>query len=238
MNVYSSRTLQLTVLCLALCAAGFAASDASLYVVHGIPGRDVAATLNPSLPVDVLLNDDVCYFKGLIFGSSSGPLTLPAGNYDIKISSANSLAPCTNPVLAETSAVLSPGSATTVVAALNANGAPALLSLNDNLNPVKAGYARFTFAHAADANTLQITLTQELVKNPKPRTFTINSGQEVIVDLPVGTYSLQATVSGGTTPFLSETVFASNQSVEWMYFVGAASNSSLSVVSRLTRDVF
>src|SRR5271165_2881293 len=114
MNVYSSRTLQLTVLCLALCAAGFAASDASLYVVHGIPGRDVAATLNPSLPVDVLLNDDVCYFKGLIFGSSSGPLTLPAGNYDIKISSANSLAPCTNPVLAETSAVLSPGSATTV----------------------------------------------------------------------------------------------------------------------------
>ncbi len=96
MRAYSRTALQVTILCLTLSAVTFAADDAYLYVVHGIPRRDVAANLNPVLPVDVLLNDEVCYIKGLIFGSSSGPLTLPAGAYDVKISSANTLAPCTN----------------------------------------------------------------------------------------------------------------------------------------------
>ncbi len=87
-------------LCLALSASSFAASNnnAYLYIVHGIPGRDVADNLNPGLPIDVLI-DGKCPVHGLTFGSTSGPLTIAAGTYDVQISTANTLAPCTNPEL-------------------------------------------------------------------------------------------------------------------------------------------
>lgn len=50
--------LQLATLCFALAAYGFAADNAYLYIVHGIPGRDIADNLNPGFPIDVLINGE------------------------------------------------------------------------------------------------------------------------------------------------------------------------------------
>lgn len=230
--------LQIIMVGLALGAASQAATttteDASLYLVHGIPGRDVSATLNPQLPVDVFLNDSVCYLKAFTFGSSSGPLTLPAGSYDVKISMANSLAPCTNPPVVESEVRLGAAAAATAVAALS-SGTPTLFTFADNLKTVKAGDTRFTLANAADAGSLQVALTQEFVKNPVKRTIAIKSGDQISLDLPMGTYSVQATAGGAV---FSGTVFGGNQSADLMYFVGSATNGSLSLVQRLIEDVF
>src|ERR1039457_807805 len=87
---------QLVALVLARGASAFAANDAYLYVVHGIPGRDIADNLNPGLPIDVLVNGKSCLVRGLTFGNTSGPLTFSAGTYDLQISLANTLEPCTN----------------------------------------------------------------------------------------------------------------------------------------------
>jgi hypothetical protein len=218
-------------------AATTTTEDASLYLVHGIPGRDVSATLNPQLPVDVFLNDSVCYLKGFTFGSSSGPLELPAGSYDVKISMANSLAPCTNPPVVESEVKLSAGSTTTAVAALS-SGSPALVTFADNLRTVKAGDTRFTLGNAADAGTLTVTLTQEYVKTPVKRTITIKPGDQTSVDLPSGTYAVQATGGTGAASLVSTAVFGGNQSVDLLYFVGSAINGSLSLVERSIEDVF
>lgn len=240
MKTYARSVLHIVLAGLALSVASFAASpeDASVYLVHGIPGRDVAATLNPQLPVDVFINDSVCYLKGFNFDSSSGPLTLPAGAYDIKISMSNSLAPCTNPPLMESTLKLGAGSTVTAVAALNASGTPALLTFPDNLTAVKAGNTRFTLANAADADTLQVTLTQQLVKHPISRTFSVKSGAQASVDLPTGVYTVEATGGTNNTPLASATVAADNQAAEMLYFVGSASSGSLSLVTRIIPDVF
>jgi len=237
MKAYARSVSQLILLSLVLSAASFAAEDASLYLVHGIPGRDVAATFNPGFPVDLLLNDNICYLKGAIFGSSIGPLSLPAGEYDVKISPANSLAPCTNAPIMESTVKLASGSAVTAVLALNSTAAPALLTFTDDLKPVDVGDARFVFANAADASALTVTLTENFVKHPVTRTFTINGGQQVITTVPFGSYSLQATAVGSSVP-LTMTLFAPSQSVELGYFVGAASNGSVSLIPRLIQDVF
>jgi hypothetical protein len=236
MRVFSRTALCLTLLCLALSATTFAASNGYLYIVHGIPGRDVAADLNPGLPVDILLNNENCNFRGFVFGSSSGPLTLPAGAYDVKVSLANTLVPCSNPPVAEDTVTLSGGSSVTAVIALNGSGTPSLITFSDNLNPIVLGEGRFTFAHAADAPALQITLTQLGVPHPKRYTHTVNPGEEVAVVLPVGSYSLQAT--SGTTPVLSGLTVIENRTVTLTYIVGSASTNSVSLVNHFIGNVF
>jgi len=241
MSAYSRSTLQLMALCLVLSAVSFAAdagsADASLYIIHGVPGRDVTADVNPGLPVDFLLNDEVCIIHGLSFESTIGPETLPPGTYDLKVSPANTLAPCTNSPEAETTVKLSAGGAVTVALALS-NGSPTLLTFADNLESVPASEGRVTIANAADAGALQVTLTQLLVKNPKTVKFTIEPGSETTVELPIGAYSLSATASGSTTPLAIGGVSAEDQAVELVYIAGSTKNDSLALVPRLIRDVF
>ena len=76
--------------CVSLGANAFAAEDANLYFVHGIPGRDVAANAEPTFPVDVPINDEVCYLHGFTFGGTNGPLTVPPGEYDTNSPSVDS----------------------------------------------------------------------------------------------------------------------------------------------------
>src|SRR5208283_5238562 len=70
--------------------------NASVYVVHGIPGHDVSKSLDPALPVDVQVDGAICLASGLKFGDIAGPFTIPAGTYSITISLANTLQPCSN----------------------------------------------------------------------------------------------------------------------------------------------
>jgi hypothetical protein len=241
MSAYSRIALQLTALCLVFSAVSFAAeaapADASLYVIHGVPGRDIAADVNPGLPVDFLLNDEVCFIHGLTFDGTTGPATLPAGSYDLKVSPANTLAPCTNSPEAETTVKLSAGGTATVALALS-NGTPTLLTFADNLTTVPAGEGRVTIANAADAGVLQVTLTQPMVKNPKTVKFTVAPGSETTVGLPMGFYSLSATARGSTTPLVTGGVAADSQAVELVYIAGATTNSSMALITRQIRDVF
>ena len=89
------------------------APTASVYLVHGIPGHDVGATLDPALPVDVLLTpvtvnptirthqitSPFCLASGIKFGDILGPYTIPPGSYAITVSPAVTDSPCTNTVV-------------------------------------------------------------------------------------------------------------------------------------------
>jgi hypothetical protein len=58
-------SIRLTFALALLCALwNTAALASSMYLVQGIAGRDYAASTDPAFPLDVLLNDEVCYEHG------------------------------------------------------------------------------------------------------------------------------------------------------------------------------
>jgi hypothetical protein len=220
----------------ALGASSFAANNAYLYLVHGIPGRDVADNLNPGFPIDILISGD-CLVRGLTFGNTSGPLSFSAGTYDVQISDANSLAPCTNPPVITSQVTLTSGASVSAVAALS-GGQPTLLQFADNLSPVAPGNARFVFANAANAPALEATLTQVYVKNPKTFTLTADPDAQAIASVPAGTYLVQVVATGSATVLASEQIDLADQSATFTYAAGEAANNSVGLINRVVRDVF
>jgi hypothetical protein len=231
-----TRIPQTVVVCLALSVASFAA-DASLYIVHGIPGRNLADNLNPSLPVDILINNVACVARGLTFGNIAGPYTLPAGQYSVQISPANTLAPCTNASLIDADVTLNSRAEVSGVMTVGDSG-PVLLNFVDNFSAVAPGTTRFAFANSADASALKATLTQVGVKNPRTFTVTAQPRAKSSVAVPAGLYDLTLTAQGSATVLASQQVFLAAQSVELTYVLGSASNNSVSLDIRVVRDVF
>jgi hypothetical protein len=228
--------LQFAAVCSVLSGYGLAADNAYLYIVQGIPGRDIATTLNPGLPVDVLLNGESCQPRGLAFGTSNGPLTFSPGTYEVQISQADTLAPCTNAPIIDTQVTLTSGASVSAVAAISSSGQPTLLNFNDNLSPVTPGNARFVFANAADAPALQATLTQ--VDGKKKFTVTADPGKQTSIGVPDGAYLVQVVVSGQTTVLAAAQIGLANQSATFAYATGEATNNVLSLISRTVQGVF
>jgi hypothetical protein len=237
MKLRTRVAIQLAALCLLLGTYSFAADEASLYIVHGIPGRDIAETLNPNLPVDVLVNGKSCVVRNLAFDTISAPLSFPAGTYDVQISPSNTLAGCTNPPLVDASVTLTSGTSISAVLTTT-GGAPTLLQFSDNLSPVAAGNARFVFAQAADAPALQATLTQLDVKKPKTFTLTANPGSQQVISFAAGTYLVKVYAVGDTTPLASEQLTLPSQSVSFSYAVGESATNSIVIINKTVRDVF
>jgi len=235
MKLRSRLVLQLA-LWLALGAFSFGADSAYLYVVHGIPGRDIAATANPGLPIDILI-DGNCMVRGFTFTSTAGPYTLAPGSYNVQVSWANTLAPCTNLTEFATEATLGAGASATIVAAL-VDGQPELLQFANNLTPVPAGSARFVFVQSAEAPALQATLTQVNVKSPQTFTVTAQPDAQAAIYVPAGEYLVQVTANDSTTVLASEEIGLPDQSASFVYATGEAANGFVALINRTVRDVF
>lgn len=236
MKLRTRVTLQLAAVFL-LAAFSFAADDAYLYIVHGIPGRDIADNVNPSLPIDVLINGKSCVVRGLAFGSVSGPLSFSAGTYDVQISEANTLMPCTNPALINSEVTLTANQSVSAVAAIS-GGTATLLQFTDNLAPVLPGNARVVFADTADAPALQAAFTQVGVKSPRTFTVTAAPDTQEWIGIPAGTYRVEVTVAGQTAVLTTDQIVLPDQSVTFFYAAGEAANNSVGFVTRTVRDVF
>lgn len=221
----------LALLCAAMSSASFASS---MYIVQGIAGRNYAAATDPAFPVDVLLNDEVCYVHGLPFGSIQGPLTFLPGSYNVKVSIADTLAPCSNSPLIDRTVTIEPESDISAVITLNTSGTPELLTFTNNLSPVPINGARLLFAQAANSPAVQVVLENSSTK--KLYTYTAKPGALLDVTLPAGAYTIA--VNQGTTSLVPSTnLFLDSQSVTLMYAIGQASNNSVILESRILKDV-
>ncbi len=236
MKLRTRAVSQLAALLLVLGAFSFASNDAYLYIVHGIPGRDIADNLNPGFPIDILVNGKSCLVRGLTFGNSSGPFTL-AATYDVQISMANTLSPCTNAVLIDSQVTLTPGESLSAVATINSTQ-PVLLQLTDSLGPVSPGNGRYVLIDSADAPALQANLTQVGIKNPQTFTISANPGAQTAIGVPAGEYLVQITAVGSTTILTSQQIDLANQSVTLSYATGEELNNTVELVNRVIRDVF
>ena len=229
------KNIRLTLVLALLCAASSTASLASsLYIVQGIPGRDYATVSDPAFPVDVLINDEVCYERGLAFGIIGGPLTLAPGSYDVKISIADSLASCTNSPLVDSTVKIDAEKDSSAVLALSSNGTPTLLTFTNNLTSVAANMGRVLFAQAADGSAVQVVLQNTTTL--KLYTYTVQPGALLDVTLPADTYTVE--VNQGTTTLVpSTTVVLSSQSAALLYAIGEVSNNTVSLVTKTIKDV-
>jgi len=226
--------IRLTFTLALLCAALGTAFASSVYFVQGIPGRNYAAATDPTFPVDVLLNDEVCYEHGLPFGVVPNPLTFFPGTYNLKVSIANTLAPCSNSPLVNREVTVEARTDMSVVTALNETGAPTLFTFTNNLTPVTANMARVLFAYAAEGPAVQVVLQNTTTQ--KSSTYTVNSGALLDVDLPAGNYTVA--VNEGTTSLVAATnLTLFSQSVNLLYGIGQPKNNTLVLETRTLRDV-
>lgn len=228
-------TLALALLCVAtMRTAAFGSENAYMYLVQGIPGLDYSSSTDPQFPVDVLINDESCYARGLAFGTILGPLTFTPGSYDVKISVANSLAPCSESPLVDSTVTLDGGKNVSAVFALDSSGAPTLQTFTNNFGAVTAGNARISFALAADSPAVQVILQN--TSTQKLYTYSANPGTLLNEVLPAGNYTIE--VNEGTTTLVASTSLTlSSQSVVMIFADGKESNSTISLQTKTVRNV-
>jgi len=222
------------------------AQDASVYVVHGIPGHDLGASVDPALPVDVLVNNAVCLLKGLRFGEVAGPFTIPAGAYDFKISLANTLTPCSNTAVIDASGVsLAADENASVVAYLTAASEPTAGKFDNDLSPTPSGQARLILHHTAAAGAVDITLWRPY--GPSPRTLKLTG---VTNGAQADAYATLVSGLGSSEPsyaiypsgsrsgvFGPESLDLDPQSAYLLYAVGSPRTGTFTVIKKEIRSV-
>jgi hypothetical protein len=226
-------TLALALLCIASTAM-LASDNAYLYLVNGIPGHDYSSSTDPQFPLDVLLNDETCYEHGLAFGVIAGPLTFVPGIYDVKVSVANSLAPCSNAPLFDSSVSLGSGQNVSAAIALSQSGSPTLQTFTNKFSAVTAGKGRILFAQAADAPAVQVILQN--TSTMKLYTYSVNPEALLDEELPAGNYTIEIN-QGTTTLVASTTIDLYSQSVTLLFAVGEASNNTVTLETKTVKNV-
>ena len=133
-----------------------AAQNASVRVVHGIPGPDISPDLDPALPVDVLVADSICLLNGFSFGEIEGPFTIPEGTYNVKVFVANTLEPCTGDAVIDADVPVAAGENVSIVAHLTDGGAPTASKFVNDVSAPAEGNARLIAHHVANAPVVDI----------------------------------------------------------------------------------
>jgi len=184
--------------------------------------------------VDILLNDEVCYVRGLTFGTISGPVTFLPGTYDVKVSIADSLAPCSNAPLIDKAVDIDAKTDYSAVLTLNEAGTPTLLTFTNNLTPVAANTGRLLFALGANSPAVQVILENTATK--KLYVYAVKPGALLDVTLPADDYTVE--INQGTTTLVASTSLRLySESVSLLYAIGQASNDTVVLETRTLRDV-
>jgi hypothetical protein len=226
-----------------------AVDSATLYVVHGIPGDDLG--LVPGLPVDVLVNGELCALEGFTFGQTAGPLALDPGKYNIQIS-LSSEKPCgsTAPIL-EAKVTLDAGENATIVAYLDQEGKPtvgkfvnfdkATITTNDQISP--RANSLLAVRHAANAPAVDVTATMAKNNRFRVQINDLSNSEEARARVPDGNWrvSLQAAQSpnpGADLPgsnmidfrFGPETLTLKANQAYFVYAVGSIETGSFQLI--------
>jgi len=168
----------------AFLAAPAHAADATVSILHAVPGATVDVYANGK----ALLTD----FKP---GTLTDPLMLPEGTYDLKVTQAG--AGAGGAAVIEADDVQVPGGANvTVVAHLSDAGKPVLTPFVNDTSKIDAGKARITVRHTAAAPAVDVradgTAAFKDLTNPN----------EAKADLPAGTISADVVLAGTDTVVL------------------------------------
>jgi Domain of unknown function (DUF4397) len=176
---------------LALTTPATAAEDASVVVVHGVPG----------LTVDVYGSADETYapeerlLENFKPGTVTDPVSLPEGTYNLAVFPAGA-DPSGDPAIEATGVKVPGGANISVVAHLNAGGDPVLTPFVNDVSAVDAGQARLVVRHTAAAPAVDI------LAGGKPVFEDLTNPNEAKADVAAGTVSAAVALAGTTDPVI------------------------------------
>jgi hypothetical protein len=137
-------------------AATVPASAATLYVGHGIDGRDLGAA--KALPVDVCLADGTELLGQVPFGAFAS-LEVPAGRYDVEVRlSDDNPGTCNGALAIAASLFLGLGENATALAHLTEQGTPTITKFTNDVRALGQGQARVVARHAAAFGDVNVYL--------------------------------------------------------------------------------
>jgi hypothetical protein len=164
------------------------AADASLNVVHGIPGVDVEVCVNGAVAI-----------PGFNPGEVVTGVPLPAGTYDVRIVAAGDT--CDDTAILEAEGIeLASGKNYTAIAYLTADGSPTLGLFKNNVKPLKSDTARLTVRHTAAAPAVDVWANGGALLEDVP------NGVSATMRVPTGVYAAWVSLPGDYSPVIGPAV--------------------------------
>ncbi|MBU2668119.1 DUF4397 domain-containing protein [Actinoplanes bogorensis] len=195
-------------------APAYAKANSKVTVVHGIPGQAVDVYVNGKKTIPDFQP-----------GKVAGPLSLPAGQYDIALTKPGD---AIGKALLKVDNAEVPGDANiSLVAHLTADGKPALTPFVNDTKKLAAGKARLIVRHAAAAPAVDIRA------GGQPVFKGVTNGKEGKADLDAGTVSADVVLAGTDTRVLGPADLDLKEGTATIvYAVGSADDKSLDLVSQ------
>ena len=164
--------------------ASAAEGDASLSVLHAVPG----------VTVDVYV-DGARTLDDFTPGTLAGPLALPPGTYSVAVTAADA-ADASAPVIGPVDLTLAADGNYTAVAHLDPAGEPTATLFTNDTSTLGAGEGRLTVRHVAAAPAVDVLAGGSAVV-----TDLSNPGEQLLT-LPAGTVSASVAATGTTDPVI------------------------------------
>lgn len=175
---------------LGMAAPARAAGDASLNVVHGIPGVDVNVCVNGAIAISDFNPGEVVT-----------DVPLAEGSYDFKIvAKADDCAKAA--ILEATGVELIGGKNYTAIAHLMEDGTPMLDLFKNNVKPVDKGTARLQVRHTAAAPTVDVWANGAVLVSD------FEHGQTATEVVPKGVYAAWVSLPGDYQPVIGPAVLS------------------------------
>ena len=195
-------------------APAFAVEEgkAELSVLHGVPDLTVDVYVDGALTLDDFAPGDL-----------AGPLTLDPGTYSVAIT-ASDAADDSEPVLGPLDLPLEADMSYTAAAHLDADGAPTATLFTNDLSETAAGEGRLTVRHTAAAPAVDVWANGEVAFE------SLANPDEVMADLPVGTYEAAVSVAGETDPVIGPADVPVDEAMNTIVYAwGSAADGNLAV---------
>lgn len=212
---FAALVAALTALAVLVVVPAGAQTDSDVYVLHGIPGVTVDVYVNGALTLDSFEPEDI-----------AGPLSLPAGDYDIDIFAEAATASETSSArsdaaVIDVTAAVPGGESVSVIAHLDAAGAPTLTAFVNDLSDTARNEGRVTIRHTAEAPAVDIIAGGAAVAP-----FTnLTNGTEAVADLPAGDYPTGIAAAGSTGELVPAPVTATAGTNLVVYAIGSLGSS-------------
>jgi hypothetical protein len=165
-----------------------AAADATVWVLHGVPGATV----------------DVCVNGGEVASNfeyeDSFSAMLPAGTYTASIHAANP-GECAGALIKSKTVDVASGKNYTLAAGLNQGGKVRIFAFANKVGDMKDGVARIQVRHIAAAPQVDVWL------NGAPAITNFANGEEVTARVPKGKYKVAVALKGTDTVVIGPYTF-------------------------------
>ena len=191
------------------------AADASLNVVHGIPGVTVEVCVKGSVAI-----------PGFAPGDVVAGVPLPAGAYDVKIVGEGNT--CDDPAILEAAGIELAGNKNyTAVAHLTEDGTPTLSLFTNQIRPPAKGIARLTIRHTAAAPPVDVWANGRVLLEDVP------NGASATLKVRPGVYATWVSLPNDYAPVIGPAVLKLKRGVAYQVYAwgSAAAGYDFAVVA-------